>query len=181
MSANPDSVASQDQFHSRVPPAKPMTTSGHQLGQQAGNDTIPESHSETHTPGSAPAKHTHQPNPLHSTPGQALNPDAAQPQTEGRTAALDMLGAASGDVHGASTFARRPVEGQTQRELHGAHAAGKRKGEGSGLEGTVEGRVREAGADLPEGVERGVRGEGPGAEERVPASAGEVAAERRRA
>ncbi|KAK3291674.1 uncharacterized protein B0H64DRAFT_367076 [Chaetomium fimeti] len=189
MSANPDSVANQDQFHSRVPPAKPMTTSGHQLGQQVGNEAIPEFRAETHTPGSAPAQHTHQPNPIHETPGQALNPDAARPEAEGRTAPLDMPGATSSDVHSASTLAR-PMEGQTRSEMHGAHAVGKRKGERSGLEGvgatvsraedTVEGRVRALGADLPEGVERGVKGEAPGAEERVPAGAGEVAAERGR-
>jgi hypothetical protein len=82
------------------------------------------------------------------------------------------------------------MEGQTQREQHGAHGVGKRKGERSGLEGvgvtastsdeTVEGRVRAMGADLPEGVERGVRGKGPGAEETIPASAAEVASEKRR-
>ena len=84
-------------------------------------------------------------------------------------------------MHAASTLGR-PVQGQTAR-------GGKK--ERSGLEGvgvtastsdeTVEGRVRALGADLPEGVERGVRGKGPGAEETNPASAGEVAAEKRRA
>lgn len=148
---------------------------------------MPEFRAETHLPGTAPAKHTHQPNPIHEIPGQALNPDASRPEAGGRTGALDMPGATSGDVHSASTFAR-PMEGQTQREQHGAHGVGKRKKERSGLEGvgastsdeTVEGKVRAVGADLPEGVERGVRGTGPGAEDRIPASAAEVAAEKRR-
>ncbi|EAQ84550.1 hypothetical protein CHGG_08564 [Chaetomium globosum CBS 148.51] len=189
MSANPDSVTNQGEFHSRVPPSKPMTTSGHQLGQQTGNEAIPEFRAETHTPGTAPSKDTYQPNPLHTTPGQALNPDAFRPEAAGHTGALDMPGATSGDVHSASTFAR-PMEGQTGRELHGAHAVGKRKKERSGLEGvgatdnreeeTVEGRARALGADLPEGVERGVKVSGPGAEERVPVGAEEVAAERGR-
>lgn len=107
-----------------------------------------------------------------------------------RTSALgDLPGATSGDVHSASTFAR-PMEGQTSREAHGAHGSGKNKKERSGLEGrgvtattsdeTVEGRARALGADLPEGVERGVRGKGPGAEETIPASAAEVAAEKGR-
>ena len=97
-----------------------------------------------------------------------------------------MPGATSADVYNASTFSR-PMEGQTSRELHGAHA-GKRKKERSGLEGvgatrsdeTVEARVRALGADLPEGVYRGIRGKGPGATEAIPASAEEVASEHRR-
>ncbi|KAL2136480.1 hypothetical protein VTI74DRAFT_3499 [Chaetomium olivicolor] len=210
MSANPDSVGNQGQFHSSVPPAQPMMRGGvshhpfpfpypeaaftfptntlsrqHQLGQQVGNEAAPEFRAKTFPPGTAPKEHTHQPNPVHETPGQALNPDVDE---SGRTAALDMPGATSGDVYNASTFAR-PMQGQTQREMRGAHA-GSRKKERSGLEGvgatattsdeTVEGRAREMGADLPEGVERGIRGKGPGAEETNPASAAEVASEERR-
>ncbi len=97
-----------------------------------------------------------------------------------------MPGATNGDVYNASTFAR-PAEGQMSRELHGAHA-GTRKKERSGLEGvgatvsddTVDARARALGADLPEGLERGVRGKGPGATEAIPASAVEVAAEKGR-
>ncbi|KAK4153436.1 hypothetical protein C8A00DRAFT_43619 [Chaetomidium leptoderma] len=190
MSADPNSVGKQGQFHSSVPPAKPMMTSGHQLGQQVGNAAVPEFRAQTHAPGTAPKQNTYKPNPIHETPGQALNPDAERAEAGGRTEALDMPGATSGDVHKASTFAR-PMEGQNQRELHGAHGVGKRKGERSGLEGvgattattsdeTVEGRTRALGADLPEGVERGIRGKGPGAEETNPASAAEVASEKRR-
>ncbi|KAL2256187.1 hypothetical protein VTK26DRAFT_2055 [Humicola hyalothermophila] len=170
MSANPDSVANQDQFHSSVPPAHPLTTSGHQIGQKVGHQGIPEFRAETHPPGTAPKEHSYQPNPVSETPGQALNPDV---DPSSRTSALeDLPGATSGDVHRASTFAR-PMEGQLNREMHGAHGTGQRKKERSGLEGvgatlstsdeTVEGRVRALGADLPEGVSRGIRGKGPGA------------------
>ncbi|KAL2024248.1 hypothetical protein VTK56DRAFT_9404 [Thermocarpiscus australiensis] len=192
MSANPDSVGNQGQFHSSVPPSQPIMTSGHQLGQQVGNEAVPEFRAKTYPPGTAPKEHTYQPNPVSEVPGQALNPDV---DPSSRTEALDMPGATSKDVYNASTFAR-PMEGQTGREVHGqlpgkkgedrAHA-GKRKKERSGLEGvgatlttsdeTVEGRVRALGADLPEGVERGIKGKGPGAEETIPASAAEVAAE----
>ncbi|KAH6617401.1 hypothetical protein F5144DRAFT_551862 [Chaetomium tenue] len=174
MSANPASVANQGEFHSRVPPSKPTSTSGNQPGHHVRNEAVPAFHAQTYTPGTAPSKDTYEPNPLNTIPGQALNPEAAP---AGRTGALDMPGATSRDIHSASTFAR-PMEGQTGRELHGAHGVGKRKKERSGLEGvgatdsrseeTVEGRARALGADLPEGVERGVKVSGPGAEERVP-------------
>lgn len=114
-------------------------------------------------------------------PGQGLNPDMDE---ESRTSALDMPGATSQEVYNASTFSR-PMQGQLGRE-----EGGHRKKERSGLEGrgttattsdeTVEGRARALGADLPEGVERGIKGKGPGAEETVPASAAEVASEKRR-
>ncbi|KAL2147132.1 hypothetical protein VTI28DRAFT_562 [Corynascus sepedonium] len=154
MSANPDSVANQDQFHSRVPPAKPMTTSGHQLGQKVGNEAVPEFRAETHAPGTAPKENSYKPNPIHETPGQALNPDASRAESGGRTEALDMPGATSGDIYQASTFSR-PMEGQNLREIHGAHGVGKRKAERSGLEGvgastldeTVEGRARQVASD----------------------------------
>ncbi|KAK3311075.1 uncharacterized protein B0T15DRAFT_60626 [Chaetomium strumarium] len=187
MSANPDSVVNQGQFHSSVPPAQPLTTSGHQLGQQVGNEAVPEFRAKTFPPGTAPKESTYKPNPIHETPGQAMNPDVDE---SGRTGALDMPGATSGEVHSQSTFAR-PMEGQTGKELNDSKMhAGKRKKERSGLEGvgatattsdeTVEGRARALGADLPEGVERGIRGKGPGAEETNPASAAEVAAEKSR-
>lgn len=84
------------------------------------------------------------------------------------------------------------MRGQTGRELGGAHGVGKRKAERSGVEGvgstesgeTVEGKVRDVGADLPEGVERGIRNRmekdegGYEAQQRVPATAEEVASER---
>ncbi|KAK1750313.1 hypothetical protein QBC47DRAFT_124316 [Echria macrotheca] len=188
MSANPDSVVGQGEFHDRIPPAKPMTHKGHQIGRQVGNDAVPEFHAETYAPGTAPKEHSFRPNPESETPGQALNPDM-DPST--RTGALDMPGATSKDVYDETTWGK-PLQGQTQRELHGMHP-GKRKKERSGLEGvgastkdnTVEGHVREIGADLPEGIERGMKtraqmAEGAyDAQNRIPASAEEVAAERR--
>ncbi|KAK4244633.1 hypothetical protein C7999DRAFT_43737 [Corynascus novoguineensis] len=150
MSANPNSVVHQDQFHSRVPPAKPMMTSGHQPGRQVGKDAVPEFRAETHAPGTAPKEHSYKPNPIHETPGQALNPDAWQAESGGRTEPLDMPGATSADIYRESTFSR-PMEGQYAREIHGAHGVGKRKKERNGLEGvgactleeTVEGRARQ--------------------------------------
>jgi len=102
-----------------------------------------------------------------------------------RTSATDTLrGASSADVYNDSAFAR-PMGGQTSRELR------SNRNEKRGLEGrgatattsdeTVEGRARALGADLPEGVERGIRGKGPGAEDRQPASATEIASEKSRA
>ncbi|KAK4125358.1 hypothetical protein N657DRAFT_644226 [Parathielavia appendiculata] len=185
MSANPESVANQGQFHSSVPPAHPLTTSGHQLGQQVGNEAAPEFRAKTFPPGTAPKEHSHQPNPIHEVPGQSMNELADE---SGRTEALDMPGATSGEIHNSGTYGK-PMQGQTSREQRGAHA-GSNKKERSGLEGvgntattsdeTVEGRARVLGADLPEGVERGIRGKGPGAEETNPASAAEVASEKRR-
>ena len=105
-----------------------------------------------------------------------------------RTGALDMPGATSKDVHNATDFGA-PMQGQTSRELHGAHGTATRKKERSGVAGrgatastmddTVEDRARQLGADLPEGVERGVRGTAKGpAEDMQPESATEVATEK---
>lgn len=177
-----------DQYSNRKPQ--------HQLGQQVGNEAVDEFRAQTFPPGSAPKKDTYQPNPVNVVPGQALNPEMDQ---SSRTSALSMPGATSKDVYDQNTFAR-PMEGQVGRELHSQlpgkkgddrmHATGHRKKERSGLEGvgttattsdeTVEGRVRALGADLPEGVERGIKGMPPSAEERIPASATEVASEKSR-
>jgi hypothetical protein len=96
-------------------------------------------------------------------------------------------GATSKDVHNTTDFGG-PMQGQTSRELHGAHGTATRKKERGGVEGvgatastmddTVEDRARQLVADLTEGVERGVRGTAKGpAEEMYPESATEVAAE----
>jgi len=106
------------------------------------------------------------------------------------TGALDMPGATSGEVHNQNQWGN-PLPGQTSVEMHG-----RRKKERSGLEGTgavagdgVEDKAREQGLDL-EGRAAEMKGrkgasgseEGglrwPGAEERLPVSAEEVAAER---
>jgi len=160
MSANPDSVAGQGEFRSRVPPSKPMTTKGHQPGQKVGNDAAPEFHAQTFPPGTAPKEHSFQPNPLSEIPGQAMNDNMIP---EYRTGALDMPGATSKEIYNESAQSR-PPQGQSARELRGAHA-GKRKKERSGLEGvgastsegTVEGIAREKGADRPEGIEGGAK------------------------
>ena len=165
MSANPDSVAGQGEFHDSIKPSKPMTTKGHQIGQPVGPSAhIPEYHAHTFPPGTAPKSTppTFQPNTQSSVPGQALNDDM-DPSL--RTGPLDMPGATSRDVYNASAEAR-PVQGQTSQELHGAHlGSNKNKKERSGLQGvapasdmhgSVEDMARAKGADLPEGVERGV-------------------------
>ncbi|KAK3941986.1 hypothetical protein QBC46DRAFT_363015 [Diplogelasinospora grovesii] len=163
MSANPNSVGGQGQFHSSVPPAEPRTRSGHQLGQQVGNE----------------AENTFRPNPSGEIPGQALNPDV-DPST--RTGALDMPGSTSQQVYNQTQYGK-PVQGETtKRERRGLERVGATKSKE-----TVESTARDLGADLPEGVERGVRGktgseEGgyawPGAEHQQPATAEDVAAER---
>ncbi|KAK1780635.1 hypothetical protein QBC45DRAFT_99494 [Copromyces sp. CBS 386.78] len=163
MSANPDSVTNQGQFHSSVPPAEPRTTSGHQLGQQVGNEAVPEFRAKTFAPGTAPEKDSYHANPIHATPGQALNPDV---DPSSRTGPLDAFpGSTSQSVHNQTQYGK-PMQGQTSRELHGMKA-GKRKAERSGLEGvgatdkhaeTVDSKVRALVADKPEVIERGMRG-----------------------
>ncbi|KAJ4290065.1 hypothetical protein N0V88_006569 [Collariella sp. IMI 366227] len=156
MSANPNSVGNQGEFHDRVPPSHPSMKSRHQLGPNVQHSAHPEFHAETYPAGTAPPEHSFQPNATEHIPGQALNPDADE---YGHTGPLDMPGATSRDVYNASTFAR-PMEGQTHRELHGPHA-GKHKKERSGLEGvgaTVSEETVEGGG-LAEGVEKGL-GEG---------------------
>jgi len=189
MSANPDSVAQQGEFRSRVPPAKPMMTDGHKPGVMVGNEAVPEFHAQTYPAGTAPKEHTYQPNPVSETPGQALNSDMDEST---RTGAHDFPGATSGDIHNEAQWGK-PLQGQTGRELHGAHA-GKRKKEHTGLEGvgassrdgTVEGTARDMAADRDE-APRGTKGmsgslEGgvdwQGAEEIPPVRAEELAAER---
>jgi len=155
-------------FRSRVPPSEPMTTKGHAPGVKVGNDAVREFNAETYSPGTAPAKDTFRPDPRSEVTGQANST---------RTAALDMPGATSGQVYNDTEFGR-PMEGQTSREQHGAHA-GKRKKERTGLEGlaTVGGVEEIKGTKGKSGQVEG--GESwPGAGERLPTTADEVAAER---
>ncbi|KAK3498691.1 hypothetical protein B0T13DRAFT_511826 [Neurospora crassa] len=186
MSANPDSVTNQGQFHAKVPPSKPMTNSGHQPGHHVGNERAPEFHAKTFPPGTAPEEHTYLPNPIHEIPGQAHNPDV---DPSSRTDPLDAYrGPTTQDLYNRATWSQ-PMQGQTSRELHGMHP-GKRKKEHSGLEGvgatdphapTVEHKVREIVADKPPPIERGIRhvlGPAPeGAEYDVPEPADTVAKE----
>lgn len=140
-----------------------------------GNDAAPEFSAKTYPPGTAPAGNSFRPNTTGEVPGQALNPDM-----EGATKASDtIIGATSGDVH---TGYGHPGAGMTSQERHG----GKHKHVGSGLEGVGANEsdpIHERGfdRDYPTG-QRGYVGNAenmPGAEDRVPASAGEVASERR--
>ncbi|KAL1840794.1 hypothetical protein VTJ49DRAFT_7749 [Mycothermus thermophilus] len=173
MSVNPKSVAGQGEFHSSVPGSKPLEKSGHQLGRQVGREAVPEFHAETHPPGSAPAEATYQP---HVRPADTRQPPSQQ-QAQSQDP-LSMPGATSGEVHSASTRTR-PMEGQTSRELR------SNRNERAGLEGvgataseeTVEGRARVMGADLPEGIYKGMKGKESRAEGKEGASAEEVAAE----
>ncbi|KAJ4419617.1 hypothetical protein N0V85_000946 [Neurospora sp. IMI 360204] len=182
MSANPDSVTGQGEFHDKVPPSKPPHVSGHRLGHQLGNEAAPEFHAKTFPPGTAPEEDSYQPNPIHEIPGQALNPDV---DPSSRTDPLDAYrGSTSQSIYNQAQYGR-PMEGQTSRELHGMHP-GKRKKEHSGLEGvgatdphapTVEHKVRELVADKPEPIHRGIRGEPEGAEYMQPETAERVATE----
>ncbi|CAI6101190.1 unnamed protein product [Clonostachys chloroleuca] len=160
----------------------------HKPGNQQGNDAVPEFRAEVHPRGEAPAEHTFKPNPVGEFPRQDTSPGAD-------TSALtppEMPGATSKDVH---TGFGLPLQGLESREVNPqlpgkkstdqrAHTRGRKKEE-TGLVGVgVEPKkdtVRSRGLDLPEGVERGSRGkhttDWPGAEERFPASADEVAAE----
>ncbi|KAI1391758.1 uncharacterized protein F4822DRAFT_388369 [Hypoxylon trugodes] len=175
---NTESMAHQGEFHSRVPPSEPLTTTGHKPGVKVGNEAVPEFHIEQHAPGTAPREHTFQPRPEGETPAEAPNVEAQR-----LTNPTDTLGGTTSQaVH---TGLGKPIQGQTGAELHGDNQ-GRRKKEHAGLEGvgaSVGDTVRQKGADLPEGVEKGTRGKGsvdyPSASERIPASAEEVAAERK--
>ncbi|KAI1372514.1 hypothetical protein F4677DRAFT_264463 [Hypoxylon crocopeplum] len=179
-SRNSESMAHQGEFRSRVPPAEPLTTTGHKPGVMVGNDAVPEFHMERHTPGTAPREHTFQPRPEGETPAEAPNVESQR-----LTDPTDTLGGTTSQaVH---TGFGKPVQGQSAAELHGdlrGDHTGRRKKEHAGLEGVgavVGDSVRQKGADLPEGVEKGSKGKGsaeyPSATERIPVSAEEVAAE----
>ena len=176
-SRNPDAVANQGEFHSRVPPAEPLQTGGHKPGVKVGNDALPEFHAETYPAGTAPPERSFQPRPEGEVPAQALNENL---DSSSQTRTTDTLpGSTSADVH---TGHGKPLQGQENREMHGHH--GNRR-EGAGLEGVGASvgvdMARQKGADLPEGVEPGTRGKAsadyPSASDRVPVSAETVAAE----
>ncbi|KAH7634160.1 hypothetical protein B0T09DRAFT_404419 [Sordaria sp. MPI-SDFR-AT-0083] len=162
MSANPDSVTNQGQFHSSVPPAEPRTRSG--ISQQVGNEALPEFRAKTFPSGTAPEKDSHHANSIHATPGQGMDTDV-DPSTQ--TGLLDAFpGSRSQSVHNQTTYGK-PMQGQTSNELHGMKVR-HRKAERSGVEGlgtthkhaeTVFNQVREQVADKPEPIKRGIRGE----------------------
>ncbi|KAI2615311.1 hypothetical protein GGR54DRAFT_612986 [Hypoxylon sp. NC1633] len=169
------------EFRSRVPPSEPLTTTGHKPGVKVGNEAIPEFHMEKHTPGTAPREDTYQPRPEGEITAEAPNVESRQFTNPTET----LGGTTSQAVH---TGLGKPVQGQSGAELHGdlhGDHVGRRKKEHAGLEGvgaSVGDSVRQKGADLPEGVEKGTRGKGsadyPSATEHIPTSAEELAAER---
>ncbi|KAI0101065.1 hypothetical protein F4814DRAFT_432134 [Daldinia grandis] len=173
-------MSNQGEFHSHVPPAEPLTTTGHKPGVKVGNDAAPEFHAEKYPPGTAPRENTFQPRPDGETLAEAPNVESQR-----LTDPVDTLGGTTSQaVH---TGLGKPIQGQSGAELHGSlhgdHTS-RRKKEHAGLEGTgasIGDSVRQKGGDLPEGVEKGTRGKGsteyPSAADRVPTSAEELAAE----
>lgn len=175
-SRNPDSL--QGEFRSRVPPSEPLTKGGHKPGVLVGNDRVPEFHAETCPAGTAPRENTYQPRPEGEVPAQAYNDNNIASAAD-----VALQGATSADLY---TGMGKPIQGQEKREIE-KPSGGHRKKERTGVAGRGGSDgvdiVREKGADLPEGVEKGMRGkasdEYPRAEDRVPASAEEIASERK--
>lgn len=141
----------------------------HQPGKLVGNEAVPEYHAEVLPAGSAPASRTFKPNPVDDIPSQ------------GTTSAADTLtGASSSDVN---TGIGKPVDGQSSKELR--HDGGK--SQGSGLEGvgatTSQSSINphdpvhanQRALDKDEAVVG--RSDVPGAHERVPEGAEQVASE----
>ena len=163
----------------------------HQPGRKVtAADNAPEFSAQTLPAGTAPADRTFSPNPVSEVAGQALNPDASDNSEDAAatsTSAADTLGGAtSADVH---TGYGHPGQGMTSNELRhdGKHTASK---DGSGLVGTGAGHTSELKTANPRSDERqraldkddAVPGRPNtdmlGAEEMIPVSAEEVAAER---
>lgn len=179
MSANRNTesmAAKHEEFRSRVPPSEPLTTKGHKPGVLVGNEAVPEYHAEAFPPGTAPREHTFQPRP------EEFAGQGSQAYPETTVDPLDSLpGSTSQQVH---TGLGKPIQGQENRELHKDHTR-KREKEGLGLAGVGASvgvdMARQKGADLPEGVHKGMRGKAsadyPSATERVPESAETVASE----
>ncbi|KAB5559513.1 hypothetical protein GE09DRAFT_1113247 [Coniochaeta sp. 2T2.1] len=120
-STNPNVLDNQGEFHAKVHPAQRHGGPWHKPGNEQGNAAVPEFHAQQYPPGTAPKEHTFQPNATNETPQQG-NP-------------VDYPNLTSKDVHNAHNFeSGRPMEGQTSREVRGAHA-GTNKKERSGLEG----------------------------------------------
>ncbi|KAK1993383.1 hypothetical protein LX36DRAFT_256793 [Colletotrichum falcatum] len=170
---NVDSINNkQGEFHARVPPSEPLTTKGHKPGVKVGKDAAyPEFHAQAHPAGTAPREKTFQPN-AQDIPGRALNPDAAD-----YMAPDEFPGATSADVNAGLG---RPLQGQTSNEVRGAHPR-RRKKESAGLEGVgacAEDSFKKRHLDLDyDPASRRNVSEMPGAEERYPATAEEVASE----
>ncbi|KAH9905458.1 hypothetical protein F4778DRAFT_779794 [Xylariomycetidae sp. FL2044] len=172
-SRNPDSVAAKgEEFHNRVPPTAPLTTKGHKPGVKVGKDAVPEFHAETHPAGTAPPENTFEPNPTIEIPAQATSAEDFNINT-----ADTLPGATSADVY---KGLGKPMQGQTSSELHGKEKKERSGVEGRGASAGVD-SVRQKGADLPEGVHKGMKGkwhpEYPAAEDRPPVRPEELASE----
>lgn len=163
----------------------------HQVGQKVSPaDNAPEFSAQTLPAGSAPADRTFQPNTTSEVPGQADNENVLRSHGKESTytSASDTLGGTdSGAMH---TGLGHPGQGQTSSELR--HDGDKhRNRQRAGLEGIgatggsgmVDERVNasQRGLERDEAVASGTRGDkgALGAEEQIPASAQDVAAERR--
>jgi len=111
-------VGQGGEFHSKIPPSEPLTTSGHKPGVIASKaDAAPEFQAETLPAGTAPSSRTFQP-----------QNDAVDPESVRQNAQDSLPGATSADV-GAGV-----ISGQSSAELHhdGQH---HRKRERDGLVG----------------------------------------------
>ncbi|KAK8190427.1 uncharacterized protein BKA78DRAFT_296646 [Phyllosticta capitalensis] len=183
------SVSNQPgEFHSRVPPSEPLETGGHKPGVLASEaDRAPEFHAEAHPAGTAPSNSTYTPNP---------DPTSTATGPAHASAADTIPGATSASVH---TGLGHPGQGQTSAELHHdgqAHREHQRGGLAGLAQGGLVGNKGEVVSDKVPGFESqrglvkelgdgaasvGQRGNvgGPAAEERLPASSEQVAAERK--
>lgn len=171
-------AAKNDEFSAKISPSEPITKKGHAVGVKVGNDLAPEYHAEAFPPGTAPKESTFQPNTEGMVPGQALNEFATS-----RTSASDTLTGATSET--LNKGLGKPVQGMEDENMKAGHSrSGGRKS--GGLAGVAPSAgvdsVRQKGADLPEGVHKGMKGKGtgeyPGATERLPESSDQVASER---
>ncbi|KAI0909239.1 hypothetical protein F4823DRAFT_444664 [Ustulina deusta] len=166
---NPDSL--QGEFHSRVPPSKPLEKGGHKPGILVGKDKVPEFHAETYPPGTAPRENTFQPRPAGEFSAQAYGSAPSAGET--------MSGATSQDVY---RGLGKPLQGQEAREInkpHGRH--NKKPGTGyagvGGVEGVDFARAKDA-VRAHKGRRESRTHEYPAAEDREPANAEETASRR---
>ncbi|KAK2672952.1 hypothetical protein RAB80_010495 [Fusarium oxysporum f. sp. vasinfectum] len=169
MSMNPESATPQQgEFRSKVAPSEPLTTKGFSLATTLSPSSTP----SNIPPAQPPPENTFQPNPETEIPAQAPGASGAV------SASATLGGATSADVH---TGLGKPAAGQTSQELHG-----REKKDRSGLTGVganPSDPIHDMGADRDHPTNyRGKGGENavdyPGAEDREPVKAEQVASER---
>ncbi|KAH8800292.1 hypothetical protein F5884DRAFT_809910 [Xylogone sp. PMI_703] len=181
MSANPDSVVNQGEFHSRIPPSEPQPQPVYH--NKVGRGGVPESHLEVLEAGSAPQDRSFHPDTTNTFPGRDPDTNLDEMHESGG----DILpGATSKDVE--NDF-NRPVQGQTSRELHGTGATkGAREELGLGGKGEKVGVQQKHGRSKyseHSGIDEQYTGkrqhefnkDTTGAEEKLPVGAEEVASE----